>query len=469
VFNHTASDHDWALRARAGDAHYQAFYFLFGDRAIPDAYEQTLREIFPDEHPGAFTYYPDIEKWVWTTFHTYQWDLNYRNPTVLQRMLGEMLFLANVGTEVLRLDAVPFIWKEMGTSCENLPQAHTIIRAFNALVRIAAPAMVFKSEAIVHPDDVLSYFGQAKWAGRECELSYNPLLMVSLWEALATRHTHLLTYATQRHSDIPENCCWVNYVRSHDDIGWGFADEDAEALHIDGFHHRQFLNRFYTGQEAGSFAVGHPFQFNPKTLDMRISGTTASLVGLEQALIENDPHKLQLAIQRMLLIYGMVISMGGIPLIYLGDEVGTLNDYRYRDDPGKADDSRWVHRPCADWSKVARRDQAGTVEARLFEALRRMIAIRKKQPAFGAAAQTSVLQTGNRHIYAFVKTLGNHHVLVVGNFTDQTQALPVEALPLSEADGMPRDLITDRVIDFRQTVVLASYELLWLRLGNGHS
>jgi amylosucrase len=469
VFNHTADDHNWALQARAGDAHYQAFYFLFDNRAIPDAYERTLREIFPDEHPGAFTYDPDIEKWVWTTFHTYQWDLNYRNPAVLQRMLGEMLFLANVGTAVLRLDAVPFTWKEMGTSCENLPQAHTIIRAFNALVRIAAPAMVFKSEAIVHPDDVVSYFGQGRWAGRECEISYNPLLMVSLWEALATRHTHLLTYAIQHRFGIPENCCWVNYVRSHDDIGWGFADEDAEALGIHGFHHRQFLNRFYTGEDKGSFAVGYPFQFNPKTLDMRISGTTASLAGLEQALKANDPRKVELAIQRVLLLYGMVISMGGMPLIYLGDEVGTLNDYRYRDDPGKADDSRWVHRPYTDWSKLARRNKAGTVEARIFEALRHMIAIRKEQPTFGAAAQTDVLEVSNGHIYAFVKTLGNQRVLVVGNFTEQVQTLPVEELPFSGVRGMPRDLITDQAIDIGQTVSLAPYELLWLTLGEGHN
>ena len=462
VFNHTANNHDWALQARAGDATYQAFYFIFDDRTIPDAYERTLREIFPEEHPGAFTYYSDIEKWVWTTFHTYQWDLNYRNPTVLKRMLGEMLFLANVGAEVLRLDAVPFIWKEMGTSCENLPQAHTIIQAFNALVRIAAPAVIFKSEAIVHPDDVARYFGQGRWAGRECEISYNPVLMVSLWEALATQYTHLLTYAMQRRFDIPENCCWVNYVRSHDDIGWGFADEDAEVLGIHGFNHRQFLNRFYTGQEEGSFAVGYPFQFNRKTLDMRISGTTASLAGLEQALKENDSHKVSLAIQRILLIYGLVLSMGGIPLIYLGDEVGTLNDYRYRDDPGKADDSRWVHRPYTDWSKLARREKAGTIEARIFGPLRRMIAIRKEQPAFGAAAQTDVLQTSNPHIYAFVKTLGDHHVLIVGNFTDQVQALPAEELPLSMVGGVLHDLITDRAIAIEPTVSLAPYALLWL-------
>jgi amylosucrase len=462
VFNHTANNHDWALKARAGDATYQAFYFIFDDRTIPDAYERTLREIFPNEHSGAFTYYADIEKWVWTTFHTYQWDLNYRNPTVLQRMLGEMLFLANIGAEVLRLDAVPFIWKEMGTSCENLPQAHTIIQTFNALVRVAAPAVIFKSEAIVHPDNVVSYFGQGRWAGRECEISYNPVLMVSLWEALATQHTHLLTYTMQRRFEIPENCCWVNYVRSHDDIGWGFADEDAEALGIHGFYHRQFLNRFYTGQEERSFAVGYPFQFNQKTLDMRISGTTASLAGLEQALKENDSHKVSLAIQRILLIYGLVLSMGGIPLIYLGDEVGTLNDYRYQDDPGKADDSRWVHRPHTDWSKLARRDKAGTIEARIFGSLLRMIAIRKEQPAFGAAAQTDVLQTGNPHIYVFVKTLGDHHVLIAGNFTDQAQTLPAEELPLSMMGGVLHDLITDRATAIEPTVSLAPYALLWL-------
>ena len=465
VFNHTASDHDWALKARTGDPFYEDYYFLFEDREMPDAYERTLREIFPDEHPGAFTYFPDIEKWVWTTFHTYQWDLNYRNPALFRQMLEEMLFLANVGAEVLRLDAVPFIWKEMGTTCENLPQAHTIIRAFNALVRISAPGMVFKSEAIVHPDDVVSYLGTGKWAGRECELSYNPLLMVQLWEALATRYTHLLTYALQHRFAIPENACWVNYVRSHDDIGWGFADEDASAVGIHGFFHRQYLNRFYTGEEEDSFAAGFPFQYNPRTEDMRISGTTASLAGLEKALDRRDKHEIELALRRIIMMCGIVMSQGGLPLIYLGDEVGTLNDYSYQQDPGKADDSRWTHRPPVGWDKMERRHQAGTIEARLFGALQRMIAIRKDQAAFGMQAETQVLDAANPHLYQFVKSTQDQRVWVVASFSEQPQTIQVQNFPFPE--GTPGyDLIKDQSYDLSGDLTVEPYGLLWIALND---
>jgi amylosucrase len=222
VFNHTSNEHTWALKARAGEAVYQSYYRMFPDRVMPDAYERHLREIFPDEHPGAFTYFDDIGQWVWTTFHSNQWDLNYANPEVFNQMANEMLFLANQGVEVLRLDAVAFIWKALGTSCENLPEAHMIIQAFNAIARIAAPALLFKSEAIVHPDEVAKYIDR-----EECQLSYNPLLMALLWNSLATREVQLLTYSMANRFAIPEGCAWVNYVRCHDDIGWTFSDEDA--------------------------------------------------------------------------------------------------------------------------------------------------------------------------------------------------------------------------------------------------
>ena len=283
VFNHTSDEHGWALRARQGDPDYQEYYRIFPDRRMPDAYEANLREIFPDEHPGAFTFRPELDSWVWTTFHAYQWDLNYANPAVFNRMIQEMLFLANQGAEVLRLDAVAFIWKKLGTSCENLPEAHTLIQAFNAVARIAAPALLFKSEAIVHPDEVAKYI-----SAQECQLSYNPLLMALLWNSLATRDVSLLNQALRERYKIPSDTAWVNYVRCHDDIGWTFSDEDARRLSIDGFHHRNFLNAFYTGRFPGSFARGLPFQENPKTGDVRISGTCASLAGLGKSPERRD-------------------------------------------------------------------------------------------------------------------------------------------------------------------------------------
>ncbi|HXV44032.1 MAG TPA: alpha-amylase family protein, partial [Anaerolineae bacterium] len=266
VFNHTSNEHDWARRAVAGEPDYQDYYRLFDDRTIPDQYQQHLRDIFPDRGSGCFTYHPQLHKWVWTTFYTFQWDLNYANPVVFIRMLEEMLFLANAGVEVLRLDAVAFIWKQMGTISENLPEAHMIIQAYNALARIAAPSLLFKSEAIVHPDEVVKYISPT-----ECQLSYNPLLMALLWNSLATREVRMLAYSMQQRFRIHPGCAWVNYVRVHDDIGWTFSDEDAARLGINGFDHRRFLNVFYTGRFPGSFARGLPFQENPRTGDARIS------------------------------------------------------------------------------------------------------------------------------------------------------------------------------------------------------
>ena len=279
IFNHTSDEHEWARRAQAGDPEYQDYYYLFPDRQMPDAYEKNLREIFPDVRPGSFTWRPDVQRWVWTTFHSYQWDLNYGNPAVFRAMMEEMLTLANAGVEILRLDAVAFTWKQLGTNCENLPEAHMLIQAFNTLARIAAPALRFKSEAIVHPDEVNRYIGPG-----ECQLSYNPLLMALLWESLATREVSLLQTSLWDRFKLDPGCAWVDYVRSHDDIGWTFDDADAARIGINGFDHRKFLNAFYTGRFPGSFARGLPFQENPKTGDARISGTCASLAGLEKAL-----------------------------------------------------------------------------------------------------------------------------------------------------------------------------------------
>jgi len=277
ILNHTSNEHQWAQRALAGDPTFESFYWVFPDRTMPDQYEQHVREIFPDDHPGSFVPMPDDSgRWVWATFHTFQWDLNYANPAVLAAMVGEMLFLANQGVDILRMDAVAFIWKRLGTACENLPEAHVLIQLFTAALRVAAPAVMFKSEAIVHPDQVVEYISVDK-----CRISYNPLQMALIWNSLATRDGRMLQQALDRRHTLPAGTAWVNYVRSHDDIGWTFADEDAAELGISGFDHRRFLNSFFVNRFAGSFARGIPFQDNPKTGDCRISGTTASLAGVE--------------------------------------------------------------------------------------------------------------------------------------------------------------------------------------------
>jgi len=438
VFNHTADEHTWAERAKAGDDEYADFYRIFPSREMPDAYEQNLREIFPDEHAGAFTFFSDLfpspvsegndgrvrdgDGWVWTTFHSYQWDLNYANPAVFNRMAEEMLFLANQGVEVIRLDAVAFIWKELGTSCENLPGAHKLIQAFNAVSRIASPALLFKSEAIVHPDDVIKYI-----APDECQLSYNPLLMALLWNSLATRKIKLLSQALAARFQIHPETAWVNYVRVHDDIGWTFSDEDAATLGVNGDGHRRFLNEFYRGRFDGSFSRGLPFQENPKTGDCRISGTCASLAGLERAVKEEGPDEVELAIRRILLIHGVILTAGGIPLIYLGDEIGTLNDYSYRDDPAHERDSRWVHRPRADWGKYAKRDDPNSIEGRVYQGLQRLITLRKENDAF-SGGELEIIPTGNEHVLGFMRTHAGKGAVIFANFSESQQTVPQRIL-----------------------------------------
>lgn len=451
VFNHTSDEHEWARYALAGDETYQAYYFMFPDRTLPDQYERTLREIFPEQAPGSFTYRPEVDKWVWTTFHNFQWDLNYANPEVFRAMLGEMLFIANLGVEVLRLDAVAFLWKQMGTSCEGLPQVHTIIRAFNALLKIAAPALLFKSEAIVHPAEVASYIGP-----EEAPISYNPTLMALLWESLATRNVSLLKHSMRRRFALPEGCAWVNYVRCHDDIGWTFADEDAWELGINGFDHRQFLNQFYTGRFAGSFARGVPFNYNPRTLDMRISGMCASLAGLEAALDDdNDLHR-EYALRRIELIHSVILSAGGIPLIYLGDEIAMLNDYSYREDPAKLDDSRWVHRLPFDWERAALRDDPTSTPGRVFQTLRTLIDLRRRLSAF-ADGDTHFVETHNPHVLGYVR---GGTVLVLANFSEHEQSVRLGWMPKNATD-----LIAGGTVQQYAPVELEPYQFVWLAPG----
>lgn len=456
VFNHTSDEHRWARLAQQGDPTHEDFYYLFPDRTMPDAYQRTLREIFPTVRRGNFTYRADLQRWVWTTFNSFQWDLNYGNPAVFRAMAEEMLFIANVGIEFLRLDAVAFIWKQLGTGCENLPEAHSLIQAFNAVTRIAAPSLLFKSEAIVAPRDVNSYISP-----EECQVSYNPLLMALLWEAIATRDTRLLHLSLHNFAHLPAGCAWINYLRSHDDIGWTFDDDDAWRLGIDPYGHRQFLNRFYIGRFEGSFARGVPFQENPDTGDARISGTLASLAGLEQAIQTRDENAIELAIRRILLLHSLILSAGGIPLIYLGDELGTTNDYGYATNAAQADDSRWVHRPALDWSRAAQRHDPQTIAGRIFSGLQRLIALRKSSVALAGNA-IEMIDAGNSHVLGFVRHHGGMRLLVLANFSEAPQNIAANRLRIYGPGYRFTNLVTGEESLADQDVALTPYEFLWL-------
>lgn len=447
IFNHTAWDHDWAERAVAGDPYYEQFYLIFPDREMPDRYEQTVREIFPDDHAGTFVQLPD-GRWIWSTFYHFQWDLNYANPEVFKAMAGEMMFLANQGVDVLRMDAVAFIWKRMGTACESLPEAHLLLQAFNAVMAMAAPSLLFKSEAIVHPDEVAEYIRPD-----ECELSYNPLQMALTWEALATRDVSLLNQALVRRHGLPLGTAWVNYVRSHDDIGWTFADEDAAEFGIDGFNHRRFLNDFYTGRFPGTFAHGVPFQENPKTGDARVAGTAGSLIGLEQ----NAPG----AENRLILAYAVAMSTGGIPLIYLGDEVGMLNDYYFRNRADEAADSRWVHRPYRPGAAYEARGDEGTMSGRIFARMRQLVEVRRDTPEF-AGNQLIEFNTWKRSVLGYQRPGEDTVVLVLANFGDTAEYLEAKTFSGFRTDAA--DLLTGERALLTEGVWLDPGEFRWLRV-----
>lgn len=463
VCNHTAKEHRWAKRALAGDAVYQDYYLTFPDRTMLDRYEQTLPEIFPDFAPGNFTYYEEMGRWVWTTFNAYQWDLNYQNPAVFGEMLRTILFLANRGVEILRMDAVAFMWKRLGTDCQNQPEAHYLLQAFRALSRIAAPALLLKAEAIVSPDRLIPYLGQGRAANKECELAYHNAFMVLLWSGLAERRVALMTHALQQMPDSPSGSAWTTYVRCHDDIGWAVRDEDAAAVGLSGALHRAFLSDFYTGRFEGSFARGATFQFNPKTGDRRVSGSLASLAGLEVAVDNGDEADVALAIRRILLLHNLIFAFGGIPLIYMGDEIGLLNDYGYLDDPDLRDDNRWMHRPFMDWEKAAKRHEEEAVTGRIFQGIRRLVAARQRTFELHAAAGTYAVWTHNERVFGLLRASPRGRILILANFDESVQTVSRHRVHEIGFTGPLLDCIDEVEMDGWSPIELGPYQALWLR------
>ena len=426
VLNHTAREHQWARRAAAGDPAYRDFYLVFPDRTKPDAYERTLPEVFPDTAPGSFTHVPELGGWVWTTFHDYQWDLDYTNPAVFAAMLRTMLNLANHGVEVLRLDAVPFLWKRIGTDCQNQPEAHLLVQAYRALTRLAAPGVLFKAEAIVGPELLVQYLGAHDRYRPECDLAYHNQLMVLLWSSLATRDARLAGRALSRLRPAPAATGWVTYLRCHDDIGWAVSDSDAAAVGWNGYDHRRFLAAFYAGRHPGSFARGALFQENEATGDARTSGMAATLCGITAG----DPA----GVDRLETLYSVVFSYGGIPLLWMGDELGLGDDARWTEDPLHAGDNRWLHRPPMDWAAAARRADPATVEGQLFGRLRALAAARRGQLALRTGGETTVLAPDDPHVLAYRRRHERSApLLALANFADGWQSVD---LGLAAAAGI---------------------------------
>jgi amylosucrase len=456
VLNHVAQEHEWAKKAQAGEKKYQNYFYTYSDRTIPDQFEQTLPEVFPDFAPGNFTWDDHAKRWVWTTFNTWQWDLNWSNFEVFLEFADIILWLANKGVDIFRLDAIAFIWKRLGTNCQNLPEVHQITQALAAVARVVAPAVLFKAEAIVPPNDLIYYLGRGQHFGKVSATAYHNSLMVQLWSSLAARDVRLMSFALRQFPQKPSNTAWNTYVRCHDDIGWAIDDLDARAVGLDGYAHRRFLSDFYSGEFAGTFARGLVFQENPKTHDRRISGSGASLAGLELALEQQDQTQIGLAVQRLLMLHAVILSFGGIPLLYMGDEIALLNDHSYLENPEMAMDNRWVHRPAMPDALAPEDSAYGQAQRQMLAGIKRLIQTRIRTPHLHAAIESRVLEPHNPHVLVFERPHPLGRLLCLFNFSETVQAVQVGM-------GSAFDLISQTSPHLESGMVwLAGYQALWL-------
>jgi amylosucrase len=435
VINHTADTHPWAMRAKAGEQEYMDRYICYDTPDIPRQLEETIPDVFPETAPGSFLYEPHMKKYVCSSFHPYQWDLNYRNPVVFREMMRSMLGLCNLGVEVLRIDAVPYLWKQLGTSCRNLPKVHTIMRMVRLIAEIVCPGVILKGEVVMAPWELRPYFGTAEKP--ECHLLYNATTMATQWSALASGDVRQLKRQLDDIHSLPDHCYFVNYLRCHDDIGWGLNEEYGKSIGMDPVLHKKYLYEFFEGSFPGSFARGERYNYNPQTQDARTCGTTASLCGVEQGVKAGDKGLLQLGIRRDLMMHAAMMAMEGFPMLSSGDEIGQLNGYDYHKDPNLAEDSRNVHRTPFNWGSAQLRHQPGTMQNRIWTGLRQLEQLRAEQPCFGPSATVSTWDTHNRHVLSLVRRCGNDVLVCLFNFTGDTQSITMDAL-----EGTFTDLIT---------------------------
>jgi amylosucrase len=416
VLNHTSNQHEWAIKAKEGNIQYQDYFYMYEDRTIPNAFEKVMPEIFPEAAPGNFTWDEECKKWVMTVFHNYQWDLNFTNPKVFVEMLDNVLFYANLGVDILRIDAPAFIWKELGTTCQNLPKAHTILRLLKQCVLVVAPGMSLLGEAIVAPKEILKYFGTDNYTANECDFAYNATQMALQWDALATGDSRIMLNAQQDLLQKPFGTSWITYTRCHDDIGLGYDDWMITQAGFNAYEHRKYLKEFYGGVHPLSTASGALFSVNNKTQDARISGTLASLCGLENAIDDNDSEAINMAINKIILMQAQSFFIGGIPMLFYGDEVGYTNDYSYLQDEGRSYDNRWMHRPLIDWNKNNRYQTKGSVEEKIFSATKKLSSIRKSLPILADYKNIHWLTPYNIHVAGFIRTLNGKELYCFFNF-----------------------------------------------------
>ncbi len=454
VMNHTSEDHEWAVRARQGEGEYMSRYFFFDNYEIPAQYEACVPQVFPTTAPGNFTYLPEIKHHVMTTFYPYQWDLNYRNPRVFNEMMYNFLFFANQGMDVIRIDAVPYIWKELGTNCRNLPQVHTIVRMMRMIGEIVCPSVVLLGEVVMEPEKVVPYFGTVEKP--ECHMLYNVTTMATIWNSVATRDVRLLKKQMDIVNHLPKEYTFLNYLRCHDDIGWGLDYGTLKSWGMEEVPHKKFLNDFFRGYFNGSVSRGELYNEDLVTGDARFCATTASMCGVESAGFEQDEKKMEAAIRMDIMLHAYMLMQSGIPMLYSGDEIGQVNDYTYKEDPDKCVDSRYIHRGKFHWELVENCTDSSTVQGKIFQALGRLEMIRRQESAFDADADTCMLETGDDSVLGIARKKGKELLIGLFNFHDQERVVRISE------EGKFRNL-TDGGLLSLDEVKLPGHGFLWVK------
>ena len=435
VMNHTSEDHEWAKRARQGDGEYMGRYFFFDNWDIPAKYEQTVPQVFPTTAPGNFTWLPDAGHFVMTSFYPYQWDLNYRNPRVFNEMMYNFLFLANKGIDIVRIDAVPYIWKELGTTCRNLQQVHTIVRMMRMIGEIVCPGILLLGEVVMEPEKVVPYFGTVEKP--ECHMLYNVTTMATTWHTVATRDVSLLKKQLDIVDSLPKDYVFLNYLRCHDDIGWGLDYATLEQEGMMERSHKQYLNDYFQGYAGNSTSRGELYNADPVTGDARFCGTTASMCGIEKAGFEQDPAAMDLAIRKDLMLHAYMFMQSGIPVLYSGDEIAQVNDYTYKDDPNKVADSRYIHRGVMHWDLAEKRNDLSTVEGKMFLGLQKLEQIRKEEKAFVSYADTWTVETWEKGVLCNGRFYDGEKIYGLYNFSEYDKTAWING-----NDGLYVDLIS---------------------------
>lgn len=455
VMNHTSQDHEWAKRACAGEGEYMSRYFFYENDEIPREYEKTVPQVFPETAPGNFTFLPELNHYVLTTFYPYQWDLNYRNPRVFNEMMYNFLYLANRGIDIIRIDAVPYIWKELGTKCRNLQQVHTIIRMMRIISEIVCPGVLLLGEVVMEPEKVIPYFGTVEKP--ECHMLYNVTTMATTWHTVATRDVRLLKKQLDTMNNLPKEYIFLNYLRCHDDIGWGLDYATLKQQGMDEVSHKKYLNDYFLGFADGSNSRGGLYNYDPVTGDARLCGTTASLCGIEKAGFEGDDEAMTKAIHLFLTLHAYMFMQSGIPILYSGDEIGQVNDYSYKKDTNKAQDSRYLHRGVMKWENAEHVSDKESVEGRIYCGLSRLEKLRRKHKAFVSYADTWTLETYDSSVLAMGRYYDREKILGVFNFSEYDKTAWI-----NEEDGMYVDLLTRQQMPAK-SVSVPAYSFYWLQ------